>query len=115
MPSFVMFTAVAVLAAADVPLPAELTALALVAVVLRWFIVRDNQADRDRDARLIALEAKADEQRHLKHMVLNQLARIVPSLALIQVASERCTCGAMTQVLPLIENLLTAEQEKPPT
>lgn len=110
MPTFVLASSVAILAAADIPLPVEVSALALVGAVLRWFIVRDNQADRDREARLVLLEEARDEQRHLKHLVINQLASITGTLRLIQIAAERCTCGAVAPVLPLIQNLLTEEE-----
>lgn len=113
VPTLVLATTAAGLLAADVPLPVELTALAMVGVILRFLLQRDDSAAKERDRRLDALEAERDEQRHLKHVVINQLAGITGSLALIKTAAERCTCGAVTPVMPLIDNLLSKENDNP--
>lgn len=103
--------AVTVIAAASsgVPFPIEMTALVMVGLILRVYIVRENKSREEHAKRLKALEEEVDEQRHLKHLVINQLAGITGTLSLVQAAASRCTCGAVAPVLPLIENLLAKE------
>lgn len=111
MLTFTLAASIAAIFAADVPLPVELTALAMVGLILRVYLGRESKAQADRDSRLKALEDEADEQRHMKHLVLNQLAGLTGTLALVRAAAERCTCGAIAPVLPLIERLLDKETE----
>lgn len=114
MPSFVLASTIAALYAADVPLPIEMTALVMVGLILRVYLGRESKQQSELAKRLDAIEAEADEQRHIKHMVLNRLAGITGTLALVKAAAERCTCGATAPVLPLIERLLAREEENKP-
>lgn len=112
MPTYVLASTIAMLAVADVPLPLELSALAMVGLILRVYIGRENRLNNDRDVRLERLEAARDEQRHLKHMVLNQLAGVTGTLAAARQAAMRCTCGAMVPILPLLDNLLERKEQQ---
>lgn len=111
MPTFVLGSTIAVLSAVEVPLPVEMTALVMVGLILRVYIARENRLNEQRDERLSKLEAARDEQRHLKHMVINQLAGVSGTLHTARQAALRCTCGAMVQVIPLIDNILDKEPD----
>lgn len=110
MLTVVLVASTAAIYATDVPLPVELTALAMVGLILRVYLGREAKAAAQRDRRLDELEAEADEQRHMKHLVLNQLAGITGTLALVQAAAQRCSCGALAPLLPLIERLLDKQE-----
>jgi hypothetical protein len=45
-------------------------------------------------------------------VVINRLAGVTASIATVRLAAGRCTCDAMTPVLPLLDQL--AEQEQQP-
>lgn len=103
---------VAVLAAVDVPFPVELSALVLVAAILRWLIRREDSTDAATLARIDSLEAEVErvrfdesEQRSAKHALLNELAAIRTTLELVAVVSDRCTCGALDPVRPVLARL----------
>jgi signal transduction histidine kinase len=106
-PTPVLLSAAGVLLAADVPLPVELSAMAMVGLVLRWLIRRDSRKDRDMEERVQLLEQKADEQRHLKHEFRNRVTVVRGSLELARQAAEHCTCGAMDTVKPLLDQILS--------
>lgn len=109
MVTFVLAATIFAVLAADVPLPVEMSALVMVGLILRVYIIRENSAQRDHAARLAALEAEVSEQRHLKHLVINKLTTVIGTLALVQAEADRCTCGAVTSVLPLINKVLNKE------
>lgn len=120
-PPLVLASSAAVLIAADIPLPQEMTAMAMVGMFLLWLIRRENrrevQVDTETRARVLALESEVtglqalyDEQRHLKHAWVNRFAGLRGSLVVTLNATERCTCGAMTQVTPLLTTILAADE-----
>lgn len=109
MPSFVLASTTAVLIAMDVPFPVELTALAMVGLILRVYIGRENKDKELQDRRLTALEHDASEQRHLKHAQINANVALRGALELVHIEAQRCTCDALAPVLPLIRNLLHKE------
>lgn len=112
--SLALATSIGMLYALEgVPLPVEMTALVMVGLILRWLLRRENKTDSIRDERIAALEAEVgelraseSEQRHLKHVVLNQLTIIRGTFALAKQQAEQCTCDAMTPVIPLLDNIL---------
>lgn len=104
--------AVAVLAATDVPFPVELSALVLVAGILRWLIRREDRVDGETLDRIAALEVETErlrsmesEQRSAKHALGNELAAIRTTLELVVVVADRCTCGALDPVRPVLARL----------
>lgn len=97
------------LTATDLPLPQEMTAMAMVGTFFLWLIRRENRRGNQTDTRLSKLESTAEAQRHLKHAWINRFAGLRGTLTITLYAAERCTCGAMTQVTPLLRNVLTAE------
>lgn len=120
MPTFVLATSVAVLYAAEVPLPVEITALAMVAVVLRWLLSRENTAVLSHEARVATLEAdmanvraEASEQRHLKHEFINRVTGMQAAIALVLASARSCSCGAMEPILPVLDQLSIPTKENP--
>jgi hypothetical protein len=95
--------------AANLPFPVELSALAMVGLILRWMMQRDATNDSAILVRLERLEASEAEQRHLKHALLNRLAGLKGTLLVILHAARHCTCDALTPVLPLLEELVAED------
>lgn len=116
MPTLVLASSIVSLYAVQVPLPVEMSALVMVGLILRWMVRREAMTDVSRDERIAALEAEVasiregeSEQRHLKHLVINQVTAMRGSLEMIKLAAQRCSCGAVSPVIPLIDNLLAKE------
>lgn len=114
MPTFVLFSTAALLAAVDAPLPLEMSALVMVGIILRWFVMRENKSSARHDQRLEEIEAEmtvlrleGSEQRHLKHVFMNQLTGTQAALALVLNTARNCSCNAMDSVIPVLERLST--------
>ena len=101
-PTLFLASTAGVMLAADVPLPVEISAMAMVGLFLRWLMQRDSRNDEDVEKRLKKLEKHADWQRHLKHVFLNRLAYCRGTFLLVRQQALLCKCGAMTPVLALL-------------
>lgn len=112
MPAFVLASTIVTMLALEVPFPVELTALAMVGLVLRWALARDDKAHAGHDSRIMTLEAEMrvvreseSEQRHLKHALLNQIGAARGALVLVSSAARTCKCDAMAPLIPLLDAL----------
>lgn len=95
-------------------------ALGIVGLVVWWFIrssdrnYNDDRTDRDRLAGdKAALEQKLDAandeivaQRKLKHDAIGKMSAALGTLSLVRKTAEKCTCGAVTSLTPLIDAVL---------
>lgn len=89
----------------------------ILAFVVWWFIrstdrsYNDDRTDRDRlagdkaslEVKLAAASEEIVEQRKLKHEAINRQAAAEGTLSLVRRSAHDCTCGAMTALLPLLE------------
>ena len=113
-PPAALALAAAGLAVTDVPLPAELGALALVGLVLHWALQRfsgTDQATLDRinklETQLEDLRTEWSKERHLKHDALNRAASMSMTVRLLVAAARQCTCGNMHAILELVDRVGT--------
>lgn len=114
----VLASAVVTLAAVDVPFPVELTALAMVGLVLRWALGRQNRAHDEHDRRIADIEreldrtrADKDTERHLKHAWRREVTAMRMALLTMLPLARGCTCGTMDPLLPVLERLATETKE----
>lgn len=114
LPGFVIASAVAVLAAADVPFPVELTALAMVGLVLRFLLRRDARAHDKHDRRLTAVEKELRQQHTAKHAALNEITAMRAAIAIIVTQAQKCSCGTMEPLLPVLTRLSLETKETKP-
>lgn len=110
--------AVAILAAVDVPFPIELTALAMVGLVLRWSLSRQNKAHDEHEGRIADMERRLDDavdsyntQRHLKHAWAREVAATRATLGTMLPLAKNCSCGTMDPLIPVLEKLATETKE----
>lgn len=122
MPTFVLLSTAVLLTAVDAPLPLEMSALVMVGIILRWFVIRENKSASRHDERLVELEEEmahlreeASAERHRKHVYLNQLTGIQAAFALVLSTAHTCTCNAMDAVIPVLEKLSTPRDTPTPT
>lgn len=101
---------VGVLAAAGTPFPVEVGALAMVGLILRWLVRRENLADAGTLGRIDALEAEVaqlrsseSEQRHAKHELIVENAALRNAQTLLVRAARACSCQALHPLIPLLE------------
>lgn len=116
--NFTIISAIALLAAVDVPFPVEITALAMVGLVLRWALMRQNRAHDEHDRRLSEIEdelnatrAAKDQERHLKHAWRNEVSAMRATLGVMLPIVKNCSCGTMDPLLPVLERLVTDIKE----
>lgn len=102
---------VAFLAAVEVPFPVELTALAMVGLVLRWALARQSREHDQHDARLSALEEQSSHERHLKHAWRNEVTAMRATIAMMVPIAQRCSCGSMDPLVPVLERLALDTKE----
>lgn len=107
LPAIVLVSVSGMMLAYDVPLPVEMTALAMVGVILHFFLRRDASSHTKHDIRLTRIEAELDNQRTAKHALRNELTAFRASLAMLLPTAKNCTCGAMASLVPIIERLTT--------
>ncbi len=117
--TIVLVSTVAVLGAVEAPLPVNITAMALVALVLRYLLKKDGKSHDAHDARLSELEAEveavrkdASDQRGRAHKLENTITGQVAALAMLLPAAEKCSCGTMAPYVPVLYRL-TAPKETP--
>lgn len=98
-------------------LPADLSALAVLALIVVWFTRWADRTDKGRTSDLTQSRAEADalqvrldacrdenaEQRAQKHDALNRLAAAQQRVGLARKLARNCTCGAMTSLIVLID------------
>lgn len=113
-----IISAIAVLAAADVPFPIEITALIMVGMVLRWALGRQNRAHDEHDRRIEDIEQQLrdtaeakDAERHLKHAWKNEVATMRATIGVMLPLIRNCSCGTMDPLLPVLERLVTDIKE----
>ncbi len=113
----ILGSTVAVLVATEAPLPVQVTAMVLVAIVLRYLLRRDDSTHIQHEKRLNEMQAEISrlnsgeaEQRHLKHLLNNRITGIQAALALLIPAAEKCTCGQMSPFLPVLVRLSTSQE-----
>lgn len=114
----VLASAVVTLAAVDAPLPIELTALMMVGVVLHWALARQNRTHDEHDERIKAVEEELaatrqskDIERQLKHAWRNEVAAMQAALAVMVPLAQKCSCGTMDPLLPVLERLAADRKE----
>ena len=97
--------------------PSDVSVVAVLAFIVWWFTKWADRAEKartkqvDSSAKAVAsLETKLEtcqqeiyEQRQLKHAALNRLAAIQGRAELVASQARKCTCGAMTPLLPLFD------------
>lgn len=101
-----------VLLAVDIPFPVELSSLALVAVVLRYFLHRDALSHTHHDERLTAIEEQLNyerdmtsEQRRLKHALQNEVSATRAVISVVVPQAAKCSCGVMEPLIPVLQQL----------
>ncbi len=112
VPSVALAVSVGGLAVADVPLPAELGALALLALFMHWALQRFSSTDTVTLKRIDKLEADLakvrddwSQERHRKHDALNQAASTSMTVRLLAAAARKCTCGQMDSIMELVDRV----------
>lgn len=83
--------------------------LALIAFVrfFLWRQIQDLRTDvHDLQAHIADLEERYDEQRGAKHKALNDVAKTVMALDLVQRLSEECTCNVLAPLQEIISRLV---------
>lgn len=111
LPSFTLALAGVLLAVSDVPLPIELSAMAMVGLVLRFLLKRDARAHTKHDARLTSIEAELNVQRSAKHAYLNEITAMRAAIAIIVTQAQKCSCGTMEPLLPVLTRLSLETKE----
>lgn len=113
-------SAVGMVAAMDVPFPVELTALAMVGLVLRWALMRQNRSHDEHDARLTKIEqdleatrVAKDIERSLKHALKNEVTAVRATIGVLVPQARRCSCGTMDPLMPVLERLAMALPDPP--
>lgn len=120
-PTLVLGAVSGVLLAVDMPTWRELSALAMVGLILRWMIARENRRevrDLNVDAathrRITSLERnvgalrrEVTEQRHLKHDFEGKVIALQNALKLVRIQARRCSCGALDPIQQLLEEIGT--------
>lgn len=108
----ILLATVSTLAAVDVPFPVEISALVLVAGILRWLLRREDSVDAATLARIDTLESEVvdlrlaeSEQRHEKHALRGEIAGLRGTFAVLDALARSCHCGALDPALPLLEAL----------
>lgn len=95
-------------------------ALGIVALVVWWFIrssdrnYNDDRTDRDRlagdkaalEQKLSAAQEEIVEQRKLKHEAIGKQAAAFGTLSLVRSTAEKCACGVMVPLRPLMDAVL---------
>lgn len=88
----------------------EKGALGALFFVLWWLTRRSDRNHNEERAERLKLEAQLananaeiSEQRHQKHDAINRQAAAEGTLKLVKAAARRCTCEAMTPLVPLLE------------
>lgn len=116
--TFTLISTIAMLAAVDVPFPVEMTALAMVGLVLRWSLIRQNRSHDEHDARLTSIEvelaetrAEKDIQRQLKHAWKNEVTATRAALAVLVPQAAKCECGTMEPLMPVLRKLAIDTKE----
>lgn len=116
--TYTLASTVAFLAAVDVPFPVELTALAMVGLVLRWALSRQNKNHDEHEERIAEMERRWEEavadysaQRHLKHAWRNEVTAMRATLGVLVPAAQRCSCGTMEPLIPVLVKLATDIKE----
>lgn len=107
-----LLSTLGILAAADLPLPVELTALAMVGLVIRWSLGRMTRDQDEHEKRMTALEAEmaevreeASQQRHLKHNLDNRITAMGSAIFMMLPQAQACECGSMSRLVPILEHL----------
>jgi hypothetical protein len=103
---------------AAVVIPALLTALSLLGLVLKWLIQREATTDTQTLERISKLESEVEllradqsEQRRLKHEALNRAAGLSLAARMLLTSARHCTCGALTHVVELVDRTGVMEGE----
>lgn len=111
-------SSIGMIAAMDVPFPVELTALAMVGLVLRWALIRQNRSHDEHDARISRIEEDLEverlarlEEKHLKHAWRNEVTSLRATIAMVLPTAQRCSCGTMEPLLPVLQRLATDTRE----
>lgn len=105
----------------DLPAAPTWAGVILVAVVILYRLVIDRFAFRslqqqvsDLETQLVAvndkvaeLEERYDEQRGLKHKALNDVAKTVMALDLVQRLAQECTCHVLDPLTEIIARLVS--------
>lgn len=105
-----LLVTVGALLAAGTPFPVEVGALAMVGLVLRWLVRRENLADAGTLARIDALEAEVaqlrsseSDQRRRKHELIVENAALRNAHTLLARAARACSCQALDPIISLLE------------
>lgn len=120
--TYTLVSTIGLLAAVDLPIPVELSALAMVGLVLRWALIRQNRAHDEHDERLTVIETELREtreakdiERQLKHAWKNEVTAMRATLAVMLPQAKRCTCATMEPLIPVLEKLALDTKEPRPT
>lgn len=114
LPTLVLVPTIGWLYASGLPVPIQLTALCMVGLILRVFIRRDDNRFARMEAQLAEVQAEAQEQHHLKHLLANQITARDVALKMILPPARACTCDVMTPYISTLEFLAIPAAPKEP-
>lgn len=93
--------------------PVEITALAILALVVRHFLKRDDTDETHTLERIAALESKVEflekamsAERTAKHEAMATAASLRGTLQVVQFIGAECTCGTFPRLAPLMVEAL---------